>query len=208
MANEEKTMRISIEIQGITPLICNRFHDSAQQAASDGTSSSAVAGDKGTPLEIAEKKLYYDFDDKTLGIPQPNLLRSIVDGGIFHKAGRSKITTQKSSLLYACLDIEGAFVPLHFKERWRVDSRPVRNPVTGGRIICHRPMFDDWVLRFVAMLDTELIGVNLLRQIVDDAGKRIGLGDYRPSCKGPFGKYVVTKWVVEVEKPLKVKVAA
>jgi len=29
---------------------------------------------------------------------------------------------------------------------------------------------------------------------VDAAGKRIGLGDFRPDCKGPFGRFVVTKW--------------
>jgi len=29
---------------------------------------------------------------------------------------------------------------------------------------------------------------------VDAAGKRIGLGDFRPQTKGPFGKYVITDW--------------
>ena len=26
------------------------------------------------------------------------------------------------------------------------------------------------------------------------AGKRVGLGDFRPACKGPFGKFVVVEW--------------
>jgi hypothetical protein len=34
----------------------------------------------------------------------------------------------------------------------------------------------------------------LFREIVDAAGKRIGLGDFRPATKGPFGKFVVTSW--------------
>jgi hypothetical protein len=33
--------------------------------------------------------------------------------------------------------------------------------------------------------------------MIDAAGKRIGLGDFRPSCKGPFGKFVVIHWAVE-----------
>lgn len=200
-------MRIATEIQGITALIMNRFTDADQLAATEGSRSSAAGNDRGTPLEIAESKLYRDIDG-TIGIPQPNLLRSIVDGGVYHKAGRSKITTQKSSLIYACCDIESAFVRLTHKQPWKVDSRPIRNPVTGGRILRHRPMFDDWQLAFTLILDTDLIGEKLMRQIVDDAGKRIGLGDYRPSCKGPFGRYVVTKWAVEKEKPLKIKAAA
>ncbi len=60
--------------------------------------------------------------------------------------------------------------------------------------MAHRPMFDDWSLAFTMELDTDMITVDLLRQIVDDAGKRVGLGDYRPTRKGPYGKFVVTEW--------------
>jgi hypothetical protein len=42
-----------------------------------------------------------------------------------------------------------------------------------------------------------MLGVKILREIIDAAGKRIGLGDFRPACKGPFGKFVVTEWHVE-----------
>jgi hypothetical protein len=30
--------------------------------------------------------------------------------------------------------------------------------------------------------------------VIDAAGKRVGLGDFRPACKGPFGRFVVTNW--------------
>jgi hypothetical protein len=76
----------------------------------------------------------------------------------------------------------------------------VRIPATGGRILAYRPMFEDWKLAFEVELDTSIINAKLLRQIVDDAGKRIGLGDFRPSTKGPFGRFVVTKWVEQVVK--------
>lgn len=42
-----------------------------------------------------------------------------------------------------------------------------------------------------------MITAGLFREIVDAAGKRIGLGDFRPACKGPFGKFVVTSWVIQ-----------
>ena len=43
-------------------------------------------------------------------------------------------------------------------------------------------------------MDTSICGVKLFRQIVDDAGKRIGIGDFRPATKGPFGRFAVTVW--------------
>lgn len=193
-------MRISVQIQGTTPLLMNRFTDAAAMAASCGTRLAAV-GDKGSPREQAEPKLYTGIDGAVM-IPQPNLFRCLIDAGVFFKAGKSKVTTQKSSLLPACVEIEGVEIPLTSKEAWQVDTRAVRIPSTGGRILCHRPRFDDWAILFVLVLDETMISPTLMREIVDAAGKRIGLGDFRPATKGPFGKFVVTLWSVETETPL------
>lgn len=43
---------IHVSIEGMTPLLCNRFTDAAQLAATNGSSASGV-GDKGTPREQA-----------------------------------------------------------------------------------------------------------------------------------------------------------
>lgn len=187
--------RISVEIEGVTPLLCNRFTDAAMLAASNGNRGSTV-GDKGTPREQAEQKLYLGQDGKALIIPQPNILRCLIDGGAFFKIGKKNVTTQKTSMVTSCVDILGVEFPIQHTDPWEVDSRAVRIPSTGGRILCHRPSFQDWKLAFEIELDTEIMDVKLLRQIVDAAGKRIGLGDFRPATKGPFGKFVVSKWVV------------
>jgi hypothetical protein len=186
---------INCTIEGVTPLLCNRFSDAAMEAATNGNRISTV-GDRGTPREIAETTLYRGHDTKPM-IPQPNLFRCLIDAGKFHKAGKSKITTQKTSLIPACVDIEGLEIPIKHKDPWTVDTRPVRIPATGGRILCHRPCFHDWALSFTVLCDETMMPLKLLRQLVDDAGRRIGLGDFRPDCKGPFGKFVVTKWTEE-----------
>jgi hypothetical protein len=186
-------MFIAIELTGVTGLICNRFSDEAAIASSDGERGSSAAAERGTRQEIAESKLYIGLDGKPM-IPSPNVLRSIVGGGEYTKIGKKQITTQRSSLLYSCLSIEVAEIPLVHKEPWRVDTRPVRIPSTGGRILAHRPIFDDWSLTFEVDLDSSIMNAKLLRKIIDDAGKRCGLGDFRPATKGPYGKYVVGRW--------------
>jgi len=183
---------INIRIEGITPLLCNKFTDAAQMAATNGTRLSLV-GDRGTPREQAAAKLYIGHDGKPM-IPQPNLFRCLIDAGKFFKHGKSKITTQKSSLIPACVEIDGLELPLEHKEPWTVDTRAVRIPSTGGRILCHRPCFHDWKLSFTAQVDVQLLPIRLFRELVDTAGKRVGLGDFRPDRKGPFGKFVVTQW--------------
>lgn len=186
-------VEIKISIEGTTPLICNKFTDAAAQSASDGSRGSSAGQDRGTPLDIAQSKLYVGLDGDPM-IPQPNLLRCLVEGGRFTKIGKAQVTTAKSSQLYACVDVQGAEIRLVHKQPWKVDTRAVRIPSTGGRILAHRPMFDDWRLDFNVDLDTSILGEKLFRQIVDDAGKRIGLGDFRPQCKGPYGRFHVVHW--------------
>ncbi len=163
-------------------------------AASSSTRGS-ITGDKGSAREQAEQKLYVN-DNGDACIPQPNIFRCVIDGGTFFKAGKSKVTTLKSSLIPACLSVDGVMIPIRHSAPWSVDTRPVRIPSTGGRILAHRPMFEDWSLSFGMSLDETFIGVKLMREIVDAAGLRIGLGDFRPACKGPFGKFVVTQWSI------------
>lgn len=195
-------MKFDIEITGTTPLICNRFTDAAAESATNGTRSSMATADRGTPQDVCASKLYTGIDGAAM-IPQPNLLRCLIEGGRFHKVGKSQVTTAKSSMLFACVDIEGAEVPIIHKQPWKVDTRAVRIPSTGGRILAHRPMFDDWALSFVMDIDTDIMSPKLMRQIVDDAGKRIGLGDFRPATKGPYGRFVVTRWAEEAAAPVR-----
>jgi hypothetical protein len=196
-------MRIGITIEGITPLICNRFTDAAAQAATSGTRG-ANQGDRGSEREQAEVKLYLTPDGLPC-IPQPNLLRCIVDGGSWHKLGKKQITTKKDSLIYSCLDIPGTVIPIEHNQPWAVDVRPVVIPSTGGRILTYRPRFDDWRLTFEIELETNIIGVKLARLIVNDSGTKIGLGDFRPSRKGPFGRFHVVNWQ---EVPVQLREAA
>lgn len=186
---------INVTISGTTPLLCNRFSDELAMAATNGSRTSMV-GSKGTPREQAEKKLYLSAETGVPIIPSPNLFRCLIDAGRFFKAGKSKITTQKNSLIPACLSVDELEIPIESKDPWEVDTRAVRIPSTGGRILAHRPCFNDWALSFTLWLDEEILDHKLLREIVDAAGKRVGLGDFRPDCKGPFGRFTVDRWEV------------
>jgi hypothetical protein len=175
-------VRVSATIDGTTPLLCNRFGDAAAMGAGEKVRISGP-GDKGTPREQAESKLYVNNSGKLI-IPQPNIFRCLIDAGKFFKVGKNKVTTQNTSLIPACVEVPGVEFPLIHREPWAVDTRAVRNPSTGGRLLCHRPSFNDWRLEFEAKVDTDFMPIKLFR-------------DFRPDKKGPFGKFVVVSWVVD-----------
>jgi hypothetical protein len=190
---------VQVTIEGVSPLLTNKFTDAAALAVSGGTSATYV-GHKGSPREQAERKLYVD-DAGVIHVPGPNVFRAIIDAGVFHKAGKSKVTTARTSLVPAAVALLELTCPLTSPDgsppKWEVDSRSVVVPSTGGRIMCHRPRLDTWKLSFTLEVDTAMFALPLVRQLVDDAGRRIGLGDFRPSRKGPFGRFVVVAWDVE-----------
>jgi len=186
---------VSVTIEGVTPILMHRFTEENEVKVSSGMSTVSV-GDKGTPREQAEKKLYKN-DEGDLYLPGPNIFACIIAAGKFHKNGKSKVTTVKSSLVPAAMSILDLVCPFGTKE-FEVDSRSVVIPATGGRIMAHRPRLDKWSLTFRLAIDTLMFAENFARKLVDDAGKRIGLGDFRPDRKGIFGKFVVSNWEKEM----------
>ena len=185
--------RIAVSVEGVTPLLCNRFGFEAATDASEGTRSVA-AGHNDSPREQAFRTLYLDNDNETPIIPSTNLFRSQMDAGRDFKIGKRQVTTLKTSMWPAFVTIPEIVLPIIHEEPWDVDTRPVRIPATGGRILRHRACFNDWKLNFTLEIDASQMNLKLARQIIDAAGTRIGLGDFRPSFKGSFGKYVVTHW--------------
>lgn len=145
-------------------------------------------------------------------IPGPNIFRGLIDAGTFHKAGRKQLTTGKSSLIPAgmqLVELECPIINPFSKDApvWEVDSRSVVNPATGGRMMCHRPRFDAWKISFTLEVDDAMFDERIVRMLVDDLGTKIGLGDFRPSRKGPFGRFHVVNWERLVEKDTKKKAA-
>lgn len=187
-------LRIGVTIEGLSAYVPHRFNEAAEVAVSGGTSRTSA--DKLTPQERAASFLYLDEKGKPI-ITQPAIFGAIIEAGKFHKLGKSKITTLQTSLVPGYIAIVGAHFPLIHKQPWKVDSRPVRIPATGGRIIEHRPMFDDWKTTFEIEVFEGGFSEQLTRQLVDDAGLRIGIGDMRPEKKGPYGRFKVIKWASE-----------
>ena len=110
---------------------------------------------------------------------------------LFGHDSKGRASLQKP--VAACVLVEPARAGLGVKD-YNIDSRPVVIRVTKGRIIRHRPRLETWSATFTITYDDELLTEDQLRQVVDDAGSRVGLLDFRPEKKGPFGRFIVTHW--------------
>lgn len=137
----------------------------------------------------AEVAAYRD-PDGILFVPGLNLQRSFVAASTYSK-GKGRASLQKVAC--AAIAVSPERLSLNRKD-YAIDSRPVVIKSTGGRIIRNRPRINDWSINFFIEFDEKLLTEKQVRKIVDDAGALVGLLDFRPERKGPFGKFMVTKW--------------
>ena len=146
--------------------------------------------EKKTVAEQAELAAYRDPDTKGLYLPGVNMQRSLIAGATYSK-GKGRATLQKP--VAACVMVNPERLALGVDD-YVIDTRPVVIPSTRGRVLRHRPRLDEWSVSFELEFDDELVTEAQMRTVLDDSGLRVGIGDFRPECKGPFGRFYVTAW--------------
>lgn len=171
---------VSVKIRGISALLMNRY----PLVPIEGMA-------KKTPEDQAECAAYRTNDNKSeLFVPGVNLQSAFIGGAAFSK-GKGRASLQK--VVAACLQVTPEILLLG-TTKYTIDSRRVVNPPTKGALVRHRPRLDSWELEFEIEYDDILLSESQVRTVVDDTGSRVGLLDFRPACKGPFGRFMVTEW--------------
>ena len=173
------TKTVQVRITGKSPLLMHQYPMEPIEAL-----------EKKSPAEQAEYAAYRDPPTGELYIPGVALQRALVSGATYSK-GKGRGSLQKAAA--ACLMVNPQRIGLGTKE-YEIDARPVVIPATKGRIIRYRPRLDEWSVEFELEYDDTMLTNDQVRTIVDNTGQRVGLLDFRPEKKGPFGRFNVTSW--------------
>jgi len=171
--------QVKVTIKGDSPLLMHAFPMVPIEAI-----------EKRSPEEQAELSAYRDPETRELYIPGVAIQRALVGAAAYSK-GKGRASLQKVAA--ACLIVSPERVSLGVRD-FVIDSRPVVVPATKGRVMRHRPKLDTWQVAFQIDYDDNLLMEKQVRTIVDDMGSRVGLLDFRPEKKGPFGRSKVIHW--------------
>ncbi len=172
---------IKIEITGSSPILLHSYP------------MVEIKGlEKMEPRQQAEHHVYRDPETQELYFPGVNIQRALVAGAAYCGRGVRSIVKQVA----ASISINPERVGFGTRD-FLVDSRSVVIPKTKGRVMRHRARLDEWRLAFVLAYDATLISAKQMREVVDYTGSRVGIGDFRPACKGWFGRFDVTSWQPE-----------
>lgn len=184
-----------VRIDGTTSLIQHRFSEEAEGEL--GQATRLIGENRGTPRERADR-VAYRAPGGYLYHPGAAIARLLREA-----AGAHKIKGSRKSAKYivpgAVFVLEDEIKLVHpetdiLLADYEVDSRPVVIPATKGRVMRHRPRHDRWAMWFHLEIDDSLLSPDFIRQLLEEGGRKLGLGDFRPEKGGPFGRFGVTFW--------------
>lgn len=186
-----KTFRV--HIKGVTPLLHHRMTEEALFGLLGTKGGKKKDKEIRTPREIADEHAYKTAEGKFC-IPL-----SYVSGAFIHVASDYKQSNSQRKSYKAIAG--GVFRPLEefavllddsgvALDKFEVDVRKGTNHKAGAVCVC-RPRFDKWGCKFTVEIDSDLISEETALQILQDAGRRAGIGSFRVSKSGWFGKFDV-----------------
>lgn len=175
-----------VQIEGIAPLLQNNIEGSAEQMARKGKRS--TGGVKDVPEEWKGK--IYKIKDGQLGHPGGAIESALNKAARDFKADKRR---SMADIIKAICYVEEPFIELVGKsEPDSIHRASVVNPNTKGRGFVYRPLFETgWKGSFaLTIADLEMVDISQVHEILSHAGRRIGIGDWRPK----FGRFIVTKF--------------
>jgi len=181
--------KIDVEIRGLTPLLMNRLNPESLKSK-----SRMRMQEYNTTDDAANSAYIAEIDGKRqLYIPQEALYSMIINTARQYKIRRMSL----ASLLAGTMRVEPEKVPLG-TDQYVVDERAV--VIQKQRILKGRAKLPKWSAKFQLVYDSRRLPPGIeatLKEILEDAGTRMGLLDYRPQHKGWFGTFAVESFVPE-----------
>jgi hypothetical protein len=193
-------MFVEVGIRGVTPLLMNRMDPNTLERlrTKDKAPKTASIGTTKTPREDAEAKVY--LSEEGPYIPGTMLMACLIEGGKFVRLdGKRQVSTAKSTILPGLMSLLTSAPLLKIPDTdkaasWEADVMQGRNPNGGEAVAICRPRFDAWAFDVTIDIAETEVGENVIRELFDKAGRRCGLGDFRPQRKGIFGQFMVECW--------------
>lgn len=172
------TTEINVKIKGNKPLLQHSTY------AMTLPKSKKVKSSEHNVDEEAALCLYLDGNDK-MCVPFMHILAAMRKAATNLKKGGSGKKTLRD-FVYSGLRISPDLIEIN-PQKYNVDIQIVK--VGNARIPRARPLFKHWEVEFViTIVDEQTWDAGTVRQVLEEAGKYQGLGDFRPL----YGTFEVT----------------
>ena len=183
-----------VTIEGITPYMQHRMDDVALEL--NEKNRQFIVENKNVNEEDFKKALARSyFDDKGYYIPAEHMQGALINAGSFLK---SKVGNAKKSMKNIVAAMFSLKEPkLYLPDTFTIDKRSAVNKAIKGRVITVRPKWEQWDATFTLRVDNDTITKETITELVTAAGNYVGIGSFRPTNNGMFGRFSVKSIVAK-----------
>ena len=172
-----------VPIIGVSPFLAHRFSEEAQESIAVAQSG-AHRGKKPPRAPENEFELaQYRTADGRHGLPAAAFKRAVV-AAVRYVEGLTMTRVE------GALQIPGSILPFakHSEPAMQADRVVIGRGTTS---IAYRARYDEWSVDVPVRFQEDVISPEQLVNLFQIAGFSVGVGDWRPSCKGSFGMFQV-----------------
>ena len=187
--------RYSIELTGVTPMLQHKMTDEELMGLLGSKSERKKDKEIQTPREIAEKYAYKS--ENGFCVPTSYIVGAFKNVASEYKQKNSQRKSIKS-IAGGVFRPETEFADLiddkdQTISTFEVDIKKATNHQKGAVVIC-RPRFDRWKIKTTIVIDEALVSPEIVLDMLNDAGKRSGIGSFRVAKGGYYGQFSVTNF--------------
>jgi hypothetical protein len=145
------------------------------------------------PAEEAEKSAYFFQDGmkRMLCVPSRCLYACIRNSASYFKTKGRNL----KPIIAGAVRVEPENISLG-TDKYEIDTQSV--VIQKARVLKSRAKLPNWKLNFKLIFNEDYIAdADILRKILEEAGVKVGLLDYRPQKSGNFGTFSVTKFELQ-----------
>jgi hypothetical protein len=140
---------------------------------------------RNTEQEINDATYY--TEDGACGVPAMAFKAAMISAA--HKDLGIEKTMVRKALFLRCSDANG-IIPIEYSKM--VKRQDAVRVGRGSTDLRYRPEFRDWTAKLIFEIDTELLTVEDVVNLLNRAGFGVGVGEWRPEKGGEFGRFKVT----------------
>ena len=173
---------VKVKCMGLFPLLT---HNPASMGVSDnGPKNKKIY----TPSEDAKSGCYMD-DKENYCLPSVAFRNAFLTGLKGKKIGKVGAATRLQPAVFNVDDLTVILDAETLKpiKKYDIDARRVLIGRAG--IIRHRPKFHKWAAIVTFRIDQDIMSIEQLVENLNEAGKSVGVGDFRIEKRGQFGSF-------------------
>lgn len=178
-----------VKITGLTPYMQHRMDDAKLEVWEKNRGPIHERPEVSHEDAVRAEYHCYRNGNGRCFIPAEQLRGSFIGAGSYVKSkvgGRSKSMKQIVAAMFMV-------TPDHVElpDYDSIDKRSAVNKNVKARVMVIRPLWTKWNAEFILSVGEDSITKETIKNIIDYAGNYVGIGSFRPTNNGMFGRFSV-----------------